>query len=120
MESVEEGSDMTMSPYTGLAQAMEELRKKGFTANFEMVNHKFIEVESGRTFTPDQLAIVDHRRFEGVSDPDDMSVLYAIESTEGAKGIVVDAFGTYGNPELGEFLERVRFREHRRLQALAA
>ncbi len=29
-----------------------------------------------------------------MSDPDDMSVLYAIESADGTKGSIVDAFGT--------------------------
>ena len=106
--------------YTGLAQAMQDLRKKGFTANFEFLDHVFTDVESKRTFTADQLAIVDHRRFEGMSDPDDMSVLYAIESNDGTKGVIVDAFGTYADPELGEFLQSVRYREHPWLQALVA
>ena len=106
--------------YTGLAQSMQDLGKKGFTANFEFLDHVFTDVESKRTFTADQLAIVDHRRFEGMSDPDDMSVLYAIESNDGTKGVIVDAFGTYADPELGEFLERVRYRERSRLQAHAA
>jgi hypothetical protein len=32
----------------------------------------------------------------------------------------VDAFGTYADPELGDFLQGVRYRERSRLQALAA
>lgn len=111
---------MVISAYTGLAQLIQDLRKKGFTANFEFLDHVFTDVESRRTFTADQLDIVGHRRFEGMSDPDDMSVLYAIESYDGTKGIIVDAFGTYADPELGDFLESVRYRERSRLQALAA
>jgi hypothetical protein len=120
MEKVEEGGNMVISAYTGLIQTIQDLRKKGFTANFEFLDHVFTDVESGRTFTADHLAIIDHRRFEGMSDPDDMSVLYAIESNDGTKGIIVDAFGTYADPELGDFLQGVRYRERSRLQALAA
>jgi len=121
MERVDEGGSMAISAaYTGLAQTIQDLRKKGFTANFEFLDHVFTDVESGRTFTADHLAIIDHRRFEGMSDPDDMSVLYAIESNDGTKGIIVDAFGTYADPELGDFLQGVRYRERSRLQALAA
>jgi hypothetical protein len=120
MEKIEEGGNMVMSAYTGLTQTIQDLRKKGFTANFEFLDHVFTDVESGRTFTADHLAIIDHRRFEGMSDPDDMSVLYAIESNDGTKGIIVDAFGTYADPELGDFLQGVRYPERSRLQALAA
>lgn len=111
---------MVISAYTGVAQTIQDLRKKGFTANFEFLDHAFMDVESRRTFTADQLDIIDHQRFEGMSDPDDMSVLYAIESNDGMKGIIVDAFGTYADPELGGFLETVRYRERSRLQALTA
>lgn len=111
---------MVRSAYTGMAQTIQDLRKKGFTANFGFLDHAFTDVESGRTFTADQLDIVDHRRFEGMSDPDDMSVLYAIESNDGTKGIIVDAFGTYADPELGDFLENVPYYKRSRLPALAA
>lgn len=59
-----------------------------------LLDHSFMEVGSGRVYPPDVLAIVGHRSFEGMSDPDDMSVLYAIESADGTKGSIVDAFGT--------------------------
>ncbi|HEX5545335.1 MAG TPA: hypothetical protein VFX10_07540 [Nitrospira sp.] len=39
---------------------------------------------------------------------------------DGTKGTIVDAFGTYADSELGDFLETVRYRERSRLQALAA
>lgn len=111
---------MVISAYTGLAQTIQDFRKKGFTANFGFLDHVFTDIEGRRTLAADQLTIVDHRRFEGMSDPDDMSVLYAIESKDGTKGIVVDAFGTYADPELGNFLESVRYPEHSRLQAASA
>jgi hypothetical protein len=44
-------------------------------------------------------------RFEGVSDPDDMSVIYAIESRGGLRGTLVDAFGVYSDPAVGDFVD---------------
>jgi hypothetical protein len=49
--------------------------------------------------------------FEGVSDPDDLSVLYAIEAQDGTRGVVADAFCPYANPDLGAFLKTVKRRE---------
>jgi hypothetical protein len=40
-----------------------------------------------------------------------MSVVYAVESDDGTKGIIADAFGVYANPELGSFLSKVSIRE---------
>lgn len=97
--------------YTDMLEAIQELKKRGFTANFEFLNQEFRNVDRGRIFKADELTIVEHYRFEGASDPDDMSVVYAIESDDGLKGIVADAFGLYANPDLGGFLEKVKIRE---------
>ena len=102
---------MSLKTYSGMTEAMEDLRSRGFTANFEFLDRTFRDLESGKTFTADQLTIVEHYRFEGASDPEDMSVVYAIESHDGTRGIIADAFGTYANPDLGAFLNKVRLHE---------
>jgi len=94
-----------------MAEAIQELMKRGFTANFEFLDEAFRDVNSGRTFQAEELTIVEHHRFEGASDPDEMSILYAVESNDGTKGIIADAFGVYANPELGGFLNSVTIRE---------
>jgi len=48
---------------------------------------------------------------KGASDPDDMAIVYGIESDDGERGIVVDAYGVYADPRLGEFLKNVKIRE---------
>ena len=102
---------MRTTSYTNVVEAIEGLRKRGFTANFEFLDHTFRDVESGRTFRADELTIVEHFRFEGASDRDDMSVVYAIESIDGLKGVIADAFGLYADADLGGFLETVEIRE---------
>ena len=90
---------------------MEDLRKRGFAANFEFLDKTFKAVNTGKTFRPDELVIVEHHRFEGVSDPDDMSVLYVIEANDGTRGTIADAFGPQADPELGAFLKTVKMHE---------
>jgi len=97
--------------YETMTAALEDLQKRGFTANFEFLNNTFQALDSGRAFQAGDLTIVEHHRFEGVSDPDDMSVVYAIEAADGTRGILVDAFGVYATPDLGAFLKDVRMRE---------
>ena len=100
-----------MKAYKTMTDAMQDLKRRGFTANFEFVNNSFRTIDDGKSFSPDQLTIVEHYRFEGVSDPDDLSVLYALEATDGTRGTVADAFGPYANPDLGAFLKTVKMRE---------
>lgn len=104
---------MSAKSYNSMTEAMEELRSRGFTANFEFLNQAFRDLESGKTFTADELTIVEHYRFEGASDPEDMSVVYAIESSDGTRGVIADAFGAYASPELGAFLNNVGLHEDR-------
>ena len=102
---------MNVKSYSSMTEVMEDLRSRGFTANFEFLNQAFRDLESGKTFTADELTIVEHYRFEGASDPEDMSVVYAIESSDGTRGIIADAFGAYANPDLGAFLSNVGVHE---------
>jgi hypothetical protein len=102
---------MSVKLYTNMVEAIQDLKRRGFTANFEFLGQSFCDVDSGRTFRASELTIVEHYRFEGESDPDDMSVVYAMEIDGGPKGIIADAFGLYANPDLGGFLEKVRVRE---------
>jgi hypothetical protein len=55
---------------------------------------------------------VEHHRFEGVSDPDDLSVVYAREANDGTRGALTDAYGTYVNPHLSAFLKKVPMKEN--------
>lgn len=51
--------------------------------------------------------IREFHRFEGVSDPDHMSIVYAIEGQGGVRGTLVDAFGAYSDPRVSAFLDGV-------------
>jgi hypothetical protein len=93
-----------------VSEAVEGLKARGFTANFEVADDGLRAVDSGKSFAAQQLMIVEHHRFEGASDPDDMSVVYGIEATDGTRGVVVDAYGVYSDPRLSELLKNVKVR----------
>lgn len=88
--------------YKTMTEAVEGLKQRGFTANFEFLNSTFRAVDGGKIFAPDELTIV---------EPDDLSVLYAIDANDGTRGTIADAFGPYANPDLGAFLTTVTMRE---------
>ena len=73
--------------------AIESLRRDGFTLSFSAEREGLRCAETGELLRPEELTISAVRRFEGASDTDDESVIYAVESTSGARGLIVDAFG---------------------------
>lgn len=95
--------------YRTLDRVIEELKGRGFVERFRVIGNRLRAIESGRMFDGEDVTIREYQRFEGMSDPDDASVIYAIETQDGTKGLLVDAFGPYADPEVGRFLERVRF-----------
>ena len=93
-----------------LSSAIERLARRGFTAHFGVVGDRLRAFDSRKTFGARELIIRDFQRFEGVSDPGDMAIVYAIETADGTRGSLVDAFGTYANPTVGAFLDDVPIR----------
>lgn len=59
---------------------------------------------------PADLLIREYHRFEGVSDPDDMAIVYAIEGKGGVRGTVTDAYGVYSDPAVSAVLADVPIR----------
>ena len=102
---------MSDKVYQTVAEALRALERRGFTANFELIGKTFRAVGTVKTFNPDDLTIVEHHRFEGASDPEELAVVYAIQAADGTSGILVDAYGVYANPDLSAFLKDVRIHE---------
>lgn len=90
-----------------LAGVMEELTRRGFGEHFTVAAGRLRAVATGQTFPASQVTVCEYHRFEGVSDPDDMSILYAIETRSGIRGTLADAFGVYADPLVGAFMDGV-------------
>jgi hypothetical protein len=88
--------------------AVEALNHRGFTAEFVIENGALRVAGSDRRLRPEEVSIRDYYRFEGTSDPSDMSVIYALEAKDGTKGTMVDAFGTYADPLIANVIDRMR------------
>lgn len=90
-----------------LADCVNKLTSDGFTSNFKVDENGLLSVETEKHYSPEQVHIINFFRFEGASDPGDNSILYAIETDDGTKGTLTDAYGTYDDPEVGKFIEQV-------------
>jgi putative NADH-flavin reductase len=95
---------------SSLAEAIDDFADKGFTEHLGVRGDHLRDLDSGAIFAAHEVVIRGFERFEGVSDPDDMSIVYAIETVDGMQGTLVDAFGVYSNPMISVFVDRVAFR----------
>ena len=97
-----------MESYDTVVAALEGLKDKGYTINFNMAFDKIICSENKHIFSPDEFEITALYRFEGDSNPADEDVVYAIESKKGnIKGVLTCAFGTYADTASTEMLQKL-------------
>jgi hypothetical protein len=96
--------------YDSLILALEDLTLRQYAKSFILKQDGLYCVETKDILKPSDVVIVEFHRFEGASDFEDMSIIYVLESTNGLKGTIIDAFGTYADSKLGEFLRDVQFK----------
>jgi hypothetical protein len=95
--------------YVDVLEALANLQKRGFIHTFDFKDNLLHCLETKISFQPQETKIVEFHRFEGTSDFEDMSVLYAVETNDGTKGTILDAYGTYADANIGEFLKQTGF-----------
>lgn len=93
--------------YATVSKAIETLRKRGFTIDFNLEENCL--VCNNEKFTPDDFKIVDVYRYEGNTDPADEASVYAIESKTGAKGILVSGYGPSADTMSSAMLEKLKW-----------
>lgn len=81
---------------TTLSEVLEHLRMKHYDNEFRWSKEGF-SAGKGKSYQPEELTIVKIYRFEEVTDPSDMSILYLIKANDGLIGYSIDAYGVYSN-----------------------
>ena len=93
---------------TPLITVLAQVKKEGFKLDFKVTEEgKLSTMDDKQQFTADQVQIVNFYRFEGESNPDDMAILYVLETSTGAKGTISDAYGPYSDETIENFMKQV-------------
>lgn len=102
---------MSMKTYTTLSEAINDLAKRGYTANFNIQND-CIECGDRLRLSPDEFEIDEVHRFQEMSDLDNESILYAISSPKNnLKGVLVNAYGIYSETATTELVRKLSERK---------
>lgn len=106
-ESYTEPNDKT-TYMTDLQKCLNRLEEKGYTDQFRVENKRLQSTtDPKKKYKAADVKAVNFYRFEGITDPDDMSILFAIETVDGTKGTLIDAYGMYSDDDTGAFMQEV-------------
>jgi hypothetical protein len=87
-----------MKNFETLVDATNDLMKRGYTANLSLEGDTIDDKSQNIHMGADDFEIDEFYRFEGQSNPSDMSIVYAINSPKySTKGILINAYGTYAD-----------------------
>jgi hypothetical protein len=93
---------------TTMTSCTNHLQKDGYTENFVVKAEGLIAPSTEKLYTPSEVKIASFYRFEGESDPADNAIVYAIETNDKVKGLLIDAYGgPYVNQKVGTFIKEV-------------
>jgi hypothetical protein len=101
-----------MDTFETLSEAMIALKKSGYDQDFNL-HSEWIESSGGLVkFKPEEFHIDEVHRFEGMTSPDDSAVLYAISTSRGMRGLLVDAYGAYADALSPIMIDKLRIDKH--------
>ena len=80
--------------------------KQGYSSHFHMESDKLVS-NNNNEYNPIDVHIVAEHRYEGMSNPSDMSILYVIETNKGEKGTFLLAYGPNADTEAAEFFKNI-------------
>jgi hypothetical protein len=105
---VEALNNNPMKNYRSLSDATNDLNSRGYTTDLNL-KATCIECPShSLQLNPEDFTIDEFYRFEGMSNPSDNSIVYAITSNAGVKGVLVDAYGVYSESLNDAMIEKLK------------
>jgi hypothetical protein len=104
-----------MKNYESLVDALDDLRKRGYEANFEPQSNCLYCNNLDLRLYEEEFHVDEVYHFDGNSNPDDSAVVYALTSPTGVKGTVVDGYGV--SPENISFEMAKKLQNHPGVQA---
>jgi quercetin dioxygenase-like cupin family protein len=89
-----------------VSEILNRLKTEGYTVDFNLSDNCLTCHGNSLQISPDEFLVDRHYRFEGISDPGDAAVVYAISSTKhDVKGTLVDGYGIYSDGLTQELIQ---------------
>ncbi|UEG49185.1 phosphoribosylpyrophosphate synthetase [Ferruginibacter lapsinanis] len=97
-----------METYETVVDALNGLKAKGYTLDFNIAFDKLMCSNNEICLNPNEFEITEVYRFEGETNPSDEDIVYAVEAKEGnIKGVITSAFGMYADALSTEMIQKL-------------
>lgn len=97
-----------MENYETVVAALNGLKQRGYTLDFNIAFDKLACNNTGTCLNPDEFEITEIHRFEGATDPDDQDIVYAVASYDGSiKGTLTSAYGVYAEDISADMIRKL-------------
>ena len=97
--------------YDTLSEAIADLQARGYTEDLNLQENCLTCRALNLDIHAVDFEVDEMYRFEGDSNPDDASVLYAISAEKHQlKGVLVDAYGAYADPVNAELIAKLKYK----------
>jgi quercetin dioxygenase-like cupin family protein len=95
--------------YGTLSETINGLAQSGYTLDFNINQECLVCHQKNISLSPEEFQVDKVYRFEGASNPDDESIVYAISSAKfGVKGILVNGYGISAEEGSSKLVERLQ------------
>jgi L-asparaginase/Glu-tRNA(Gln) amidotransferase subunit D len=103
-----------MKDYGTLSQAIYKLKlEEGYEHDFNLLDEEIELKAKDETFGVEDFDVDKVLRFEGMSNPDDNAILYAITTSKGYKGVLVDGYGVSSGQVSKEMTKKLDLKDNR-------
>lgn len=98
-----------MYTYDTVVEAIRGLKQRGYSIDFNVESDRLVCHKTPLSLGHADFEIAEVYRFEGDSDPADEAAVYAIESADGQKGLLVTGFGISAEGAGEEMVEKLTY-----------
>ncbi|MGO3707525.1 MAG: phosphoribosylpyrophosphate synthetase [Mesonia hippocampi] len=95
------------SDFDTLSEAINTLKKEGYTEDFNLLEDCIESNLEACKFMPDEFKIDKIYRFEGMSNPGDNAILFAVTTNTNLKGVLVDGYGVSGGQISKQLIDKL-------------
>ena len=107
-------TNMQKYAYDTVTEAVNDLFARGYKINFMIGDNGdcLIAPEVNACYFPGDFEIDEYYRFDGMTDPGDDMVVYAISNAQFEhKGVVVNGYGAYSSARTAEMVKKFSMEE---------
>lgn len=86
---------------------IKQYEELGYTDSYRLVEENLRSLKTEKEYQPADITIVKEHRYEGMSNPSDMSILYVLRTSDGGQGTLLTGYGPNADTNLYEFIKAI-------------